>query len=117
MTTSTKPIVCTLSPTAMAPRLAQIRDLTRRHLCRHLRDGSTLKLTYDLAASDELRQIVSLEQQCCAFLDFEIRTQADAIELRIAGPEQEGGDTQWLFSHFLPETQMAAAPACACRKG
>lgn len=86
MTTSTKPIVCTLSPTAMAPRLAQIRDLTRRHLRGHLFHGSTLVLTYDVAASDELRQIVSLEQECCAFLDFEIRTQADAIELRIAGP-------------------------------
>jgi hypothetical protein len=110
MTTSTKPIVCTLSPTAMAPRLAQIRDLTRRHLRGHLFHGSTLVLTYDVAASDELRQIVSLEQECCAFLDFEIRTQADAIELRIAGPEQEGGDTQWLFSQFLPETQAAAAP-------
>ena len=34
-----------------------------------------------------------------------------------AGPVQEGGDTQWLFSQFLPETQAAAAPACACCKG
>ena len=117
MAIGAKPIVCTLSPTAMAPRLAQIRDLTRRHFRSHLFDGSTVKLTYDLAASDELRHIVSLEQECCAFLDFEIRTQADAIELIIAGPEQEGGDTQWLFSQFLPETQAAAAPACACCNG
>ena len=42
------PIVCTLSPTAMAPRLA----------------------TYDLAAAVTVAAIVALEQECCTFLDF-----------------------------------------------
>lgn len=115
--TNSKPIVCTLSPTAMAPRLAQIRNLTQRYLRAHRLEGSSLQLTYDVAGLDELHQIVSLEQECCAFLDFEIRAHADSIELHIVGPNQEGGDTQWLFSQFLPTAPPATAPACVCCKG
>jgi hypothetical protein len=115
--TNTKLVVCTLSPKAMAPRLAQIRKLTQRYLRGHQLEGSSLQLTYDVAALEELRRIVSLEQQCCAFLDFEIRAHADAIELRIVGPDLEGDDTQWLFSQFLPTVQPDAAPVCACCKG
>lgn len=115
-TTNDKPIVCTLSPTAMAPRLAQIRDLTQRYLRAHQLEGSTLRLNYDVAALAELSRIVSLEQECCAFLDFEIHAHADSVELRIAGPDQEGGDTQWLFSQFLPIAPSAVASSCACCK-
>jgi hypothetical protein len=119
MSTSIKPIVCTLSPTAMAPRLAQIRSLTQQHLQAYQLECSNLTLTYDLAASDELRQIVSLERECCAFLDFEIRARADAVELYITGPQQARGDIQWLFGQFLPKAQQDAAPepACTCCKG
>lgn len=116
--TDSKTIVCTLSPTAMAPRLAQIRGLTRRYLRSHRLEGSTLHLAYDLAAASELAEIVTLERECCAFLDFELRTRADAVELVIVGPRQEEGDTQWLFSQFLPEPQEPGAGArCACCKG
>ena len=101
----------------MAPRLAQIRDLTQRYLRAHRLEGGTLRLSYDIAAVDELRRIVSLEQECCAFLDFEIRAHADSVELHIAGPEQEGSDTQWLFSQFLPTAPSAVASSCACCKG
>jgi len=84
------PIVCTLNPAAMKLRLARIRDLTQRHLRAHRIEGSTLLLPYDRDASDELRRIISLERGCCAFLDFDIRTHAHVIELRIVGPDQEG---------------------------
>lgn len=113
-----KPIVCTLSPAAMAPRLAQIRTLTRRHLRSHRLEGSVLHLTYDLAAAVELAEIVAMERECCAFLDFEVRSHADAVELRIEGPEQDSADTQWLFAQFLPALQAPApVAACACCKG
>jgi len=111
------PIACTLSLEAMAPRVARIRSLAKRHLRAYRLADSSLQLIYDTAALDELRQIVSLEKECCAFLDFEIRTRVDAIELRIAGPDQEGGDTQWVFSQFLPEAQTTTASTCACCRG
>lgn len=116
--TDTKPIVCTLSSTAMALRLAQIRGLTRRYLRSHRLEGSTLRLAYDLAAAPELAEIVALERECCAFLDFELSALADAVELVIKGPRLQEGDTQWLFSQFLPEPQEPDAGAgCACCKG
>lgn len=113
-----KPIVCTLSPAAMAPRLAQIRTLTRKHLRSHRLDGSTLYLAYDLAAAGELTEIVAMERECCAFLSFELGTHADAVSLVIEGPPQPGSDKQWLFSQFLPEAPApVAASGCACCKG
>lgn len=102
----------------MAPRLAQIRSLTRHHLRVHRMEGSTLSLTYDLAAAVELAEIVALERECCAFLDFKIRTHVDAVELSIQGPRQAATHTQWLFAQFLPEQQASATVgACACCKG
>lgn len=87
-TADSTPIVCTLSPAVMSPRFAQIRSMTHRHLRAHRLEGSSLSLTYDLAASEELHQIVSLERDCCAFLEFDIRTLDDAIELHIVGPDE-----------------------------
>jgi hypothetical protein len=114
---SSKPIFCTLSPTPMAPRLAQIQNLTQRYLRSHRLEGNAMMLTFELAAADELRQIVALEEQCCAFLDFKLYERAGFIDLHIVGQDQQGSDTQWLFSHFLPASSPAAAPACACCKG
>lgn len=113
-----KPVVCTLTPSAMEPRLAQIRSLTSRHLLSHRLEGSALHLIYEPVAAVELAEIVAMERECCAFLDFEIRAHPDRVELRIAGPSQAGTDTQWLFAQFLPEPQApAAGAACACCKG
>lgn len=116
--TEQAPIVCTLGPTDMGPRLARIRKLTKQHL-RSLRlEGSSLHLTYDGAAASEVEHIVELERECCAFLDFELSLGSDAVELTILGPEQPGSDAQWLFSQFLPESTSAVQPpGCACRKG
>ena len=109
------PIACTLSAAEVGPRLARIQALTRQHLREHQQDGSTLRLTYALKAADELSQIVQLERECCAFLDFRLRQVGDDVQLVITAPDQDGTDAKWLFSQFLPEPQVAAA-ACACCK-
>jgi hypothetical protein len=109
------PIACTLSLADMGPRLARIGQLTHEHLRSHRLEATTLRLTYDAAAADEVARIVELERQCCAFLDFRLTTRVDAIELVIVGPPQAGTDARWLFSQFLPvKGQPAPATVCAC---
>jgi len=112
------PIVCTLGPADMGPRLARTRQLTKQHLRSHRLEGSSLHLSYDGAAAYEVEHIVKLERECCAFLDFELSRRGDDVELTIVGPEQPGSDAQRLLSQFLPESTSAAQPpGCACRKG
>lgn len=115
------PIACTLDLQAMGPRLAEIGQLTREHLRSHRLDGRTLRLAYDTAAAEKVAQIVELERVCCAFLDFELKTSANAVELTITAPEQDGSDEQWLFAQFLPAANLLDAPAkssdCACCRG
>ena len=113
------PIACTLDLQAVGPRLAEISQLTREHLRSHLVEGRTLRLTYDTAAAQQVARIVELERVCCAFLNFELQVSADAVELSITAPEQDGSDAQWLFAQFLPATALPDAPAarasgCAC---
>lgn len=105
------PIACTLSAADIAPRLARIQALSREHLRKHELTGFTLHLTYAPEAAEEVAQIVKLEQECCAFLEFETHRQADRVELVITAPGQVGADAKWLFSQFLLE---APAPASAC---
>jgi hypothetical protein len=116
------PIACTLDSQAMGQRLAEIQRLTARHLRTHRVDGPTLRLTYGVDAAPEVARIVELERACCAFLDFELRTAADGIELAITAPAQNGSDAQWLFAQFLPQADAPARPAaspteCPCCRG
>ena len=113
------PMACTLDLQAMGPRLAQISELTCEHLRSHHVEGSTLRLTYDMAAAQQVARIVELERVCCAFLNFDLKVAADAVELSVVAPEQEGSDAQWLFAQFLPQTGLQAEPGgkasrCAC---
>lgn len=116
-------IACTLDLQAMGPRLAEISQLSREYLRSHRVEGRMLRLTYDAAAAEQVARIVELERVCCAFLDFELKVSADAVELSItAPPEQDGTDAQWLFAQFLPKTGLHAGTTgktseCACCRG
>jgi hypothetical protein len=99
--------------------LADIGQLTREHLRSHRANGRTLRLTYAVAAAEELARIVELERVCCAFLDFELKASANEVEVTITAPEREGTHAQWLVAQFLPAGESADAPAlkaseCAC---
>lgn len=110
-------MACTLDSQAMAPRLAEIRQLTREHLRAHRLDGRTLRLTYDAAAADRVAHIVDLERACCTFLDFELRASPSGVELTITAPHREGTDVQWLFGQFLPGPALPGTSTCACCQG
>lgn len=108
------PIACTLPLEDLGPRLARITQLTRDHLRTHRLEGTVLRLIYDAQASEELARIVELERRCCAFLDFQLSTRGDGIELLIVAPAQQEVGAQWLFAQFLPQAGSAAPAAPGC---
>ncbi|WP_341892581.1 hypothetical protein [Variovorax sp. YR752] len=111
-----KPIACTLDPQAMGSRLAWIRGVTERSLLAHRHEGRELRLVYRPDAADELRRIVNLERDCCAFLDFALEATATEMVLTITSPADTEPDAQRLFAQFLPAARPAA-PACGCKGG
>ena len=106
------PIACTLAAGNFKERLTWIADLNRASLRNHCRDDLRLQLTYAPEAIDQVREMVRRERDCCAFLTFALRQDADAVRLTIEAPEaaREAADT--VFGPFLGGGADQAACAC-----
>lgn len=115
------PTACTLGADDLKARLDQIAKLARDHLLDQRRNGSVLHLRYAREAAPELKRIVALERDCCAFLKFELDERAKVVELTITAPTEAGDFAGVVFGHFSasPSATEAAAPhcstACSCR--
>jgi hypothetical protein len=94
------PIACTLPPGDLRERLDSIRTLTREALVTAERDGLVLALRYAPDAVERVRAMVAGEQQCCAFLNFEVREHPDAVHLTITAPENARAAADELFAQF-----------------
>jgi hypothetical protein len=80
-TAEAAPIACMLDAGDFKKRIAWIADLNRRALVGSRRDDLRLELTYAPHAIQDVRELVRREQHCCAFLDFDLRQDDDAIRL------------------------------------
>ncbi|MES2936869.1 MAG: hypothetical protein V4864_04250 [Pseudomonadota bacterium] len=106
------PIACTLSTGDLQARLARIAQLADRHLLGQRQDGAKLHLTYAHEAAAELKDIVALERECCAFLHFDLLERGKVVELAITAPGEASEFAGMLFAHF--SASAAAAPASRC---
>jgi hypothetical protein len=79
------PIACTLTPAAMADRAEWLRRLGALSLREGRRVDGALELRFDAAAEDEVRRWMRAEQECCAFLEFDLRCSGDLL-IRVTGP-------------------------------
>jgi hypothetical protein len=94
------PIACTLTPGDLRERLGLIRALTTEALLGSNRDGLVLTLRYAPEAVGRVRAMVASEQHCCAFLNFDVREQPDAVHVTITAPEHARDAADELFEHF-----------------
>jgi hypothetical protein len=112
------PIACTLGAGDLGERLAWIAELNATWLRDYRRDDLRLELTYAPDARDRVLELVRREQQCCAFLTFEVRETADAVRLIIVAPEAARGAAEAMFGPFRSKTPapaaIAAISALAC---
>jgi hypothetical protein len=86
------PIACTLGPTDAQTR--QQRWLTVAHdallTSERTSDGARQIYRADPAVERELEELIDLEAQCCAFLDFSLTHGGDRLTLEVSGPPEAG---------------------------
>ena len=109
---SAPPIACTLSADAFKERMSAIGELNRDALRGHERHDLTLVLSYAPEAAARVRAMVRAEQECCAFLHFEVSETSDSVRVSITAPEEARVSAETLLEDFVTGAQTA--PACAC---
>jgi hypothetical protein len=96
------PIACTLQPGDYKERLAWIAELAREGLLDVIREDLRLELKYAPSVADRVREMFHKEQQCCAFLDFDLSEIDEGVRLTITAPERAREVADALFNQFLP---------------
>jgi hypothetical protein len=111
--TDIQPIACTLDPAQMSKRSDEIRALGRAGLQAVERGERqvTLRFGRDPAIREHVERIVAAESRCCAFLDFTLADEKDAIVVSITAPE--GGEP---VMHDLADL-FAGTPRSAAAAG
>lgn len=111
--TPKEPIACTLRAGAYRERLAWITELNRSALQSVRREGPRLTLAYAQGAADRVREMICREQECCAFLDFELDEGASELTLVITAPEMARDALDAVFDPFVKGSNSSAG-GCAC---
>lgn len=93
-------VACTLNAGGYQWRIQRFTELNREFLLKSLRLERGLKLTYSPQGAAELRDLVSLEQECCPFLHFELQACGTFIELSITVPESAIDSADELLEPF-----------------
>ena len=115
MTSSkTAPIACTLATADFKDRIAWIGELTRDALRRYERQGLVLDLRYAPEAASRVREIVRKEQECCAFLTFEMLEELDEVRLTITAPAEATEAADLLFEQFVASAPKKPVLGCGC---
>ena len=70
--TESRPIVCTLTPSDLNDREAAWRKLFASRLLHRERVPGGIRLEAQPGAKQALMQLVDLERECCAWIDFAV---------------------------------------------
>jgi len=108
-------IACTLSPTDMARRGEELREIARAALIDRMRHAGGVRLVFTSSEAIEaaLRDLIRRERECCAFLDFRLDSQAERLTLDIAGPS----DAQGMLDGIFDSTAGAAGDSAVTVPG
>ena len=82
------PLACSLNASDLGARQERWRAIGERALRDRAREGDGVRLTFagSPGVAEELRELVRLEGECCAFLDMSLATEGGDAVLTIAGP-------------------------------
>jgi hypothetical protein len=115
------PIACTLQPGSYQERIAWIVELARDGLRGVKREDLRLELRYAPHLASRVREMVGKEQECCAFLNFELTETGEDVRLTITAPERAREVADALFEQFVPSGASLTTPlpldeTCDCRE-
>ena len=87
--TSDIPMACTLTPDGLTARLGLIDALAADALSERTETarGVRVRLRDTPEIERRTRALIAAESECCAFLDFALTREGDALVLEISGPE------------------------------
>ena len=97
VTDSEVPVACTLTGSSYQERLNWIAQLIRDGLRSYRRRDLVLDLHFDHAVADRVREMVRREEECCAFLRFEV-IEADRESTTDRSPRRSGRVRLSMFS-------------------
>jgi len=97
-------VACTLDANDFKARTEFIQTLTSRHLRHATRTAARLNLIYAPEALSEVRELVLIEQACCAFLTFDLTHEATGVFVTITAPQAAAAAADDLFAHFAPSS-------------
>jgi hypothetical protein len=97
------PIACTLSTSDFKERASWLKELKARALLSHRYEGLSMHFSYRLEAADDVEKMVRQEQECCSFLQFDLRRTGTTMELTITAPAEAAADAQVLFAHLVQD--------------
>jgi hypothetical protein len=108
------PITCTLSPSEVPERLAEMSHLGRAALLDVDRSHARAILRFRAGATtrDRLEAIVAAEARCCAFLDMTVAEDRDALALTITAPAGAELVLDELVAAFVGDRRLAWAGDC-----
>lgn len=112
MTDNATAASCSLEARDFKERVAWIAALNDKSLRGHRRQGSILTLTYVPDALREVEKMIAREKRCCAFLDFNLRTPHDTVELSIMVPEGQEANADVLLAPFYDSQASTHASSC-----
>jgi hypothetical protein len=112
-----QPISCTLTTGNFKDRITWIGELTSDALRSYQQQGLVLDLRYAPESADRVREMVRKEQQCCAFLTFEIHEEPDEIRLKITAPDEARDTAALLFEQFVAFAPTGPVLGCCGSEG
>jgi hypothetical protein len=107
------PIACTLQAGSYQERLTWLAQLARDGLLGMSRDDLRLELRYAPNVADRVRDMVAKEQECCAFLNFELSENGEDVRLTITVPERARDVADAIFDQFVPAGVAATSKSAA----
>jgi hypothetical protein len=107
------PIACILKGADHRNRIAANMALAGS-LISQRRDGRTLTLIYPLTVAADVRRMVVAENDCCPFLDFDVRESTDGVRVVITVPAHAETRADDVFAQFVPGDRTPPTSATGC---
>jgi hypothetical protein len=85
------PVACSLNLRDLPRRLASWRSLRRRAEISFARTDRGIQLIFrnDPGVESQLKELVELERECCAFAEWSTRSDDDRVVLEVSGEGEE----------------------------
>ncbi|UUZ48570.1 hypothetical protein LP420_38685 [Massilia sp. B-10] len=99
------PIACNLSNTDFKGRALWLNELEEARADQPPDRGSAPIFPTNRKRRRTSRKMIRQEQECCAFLHFDLQHAATTLELTVTvtAPAAEAADARALFAHLLPD--------------